>query len=230
MVMLSLWQFDRLAERQEFNRDVRARSEAAIVDVTTLDDSDPKAIEWQAASATGTYLPDEQVLILNRSQDGRAGVNVVTPMLLADGRVLAITRGFIGLDETPPDAPSGEVRVVGVVRAADRRRAGQPTEADGRLTEMFRLDLERLDQQVDGDLLDVSLSMIASEPSDDPALRPVSPPSLSEGSHLSYAIQWLIFATCVVIGWVLAVRRSIKRTGSGALDRRHPTELLDHVG
>lgn len=218
MIMLSFWQFDRLAERKDFNRDVRSRSDAPIVDLTELDLQDPSDVEWRAAAATGTYLPAEQILVLNRSQDGRAGVNVVTPLRLDDGRILAVTRGFIGLAETPPPAPSGDVEVVGVLRASDRRRAGQPTEAEGRLTEMFRLDLDRLDDQIDGDVLDVSLSMLASRPDDDPMLRPVPPPSLSEGSHLSYAIQWLIFATCVVIGWTLAVRRSVRRARSTSLD------------
>lgn len=217
--MLSLWQFDRLAERKDFNRDVRSRSDAPIVDVSDLDLDDPSSLEWRSAGATGTYVPSEQVLILNRSQDGRAGVNVVTPLLLADGRLLAVTRGFIGLADTPPPAPTGTVEVLGVLRASETRRTGQPTEADGRLTEMFRLDLDRLDEQIDADVLDVSLSMIASDPGDDPILRPVPPPSLSEGSHLSYAIQWLIFATCVVIGWILAVRRSIKRARSAVLDQ-----------
>lgn len=219
MIMLSFWQFDRLAERKDFNRDVRSRSDAPVIDVANLDLADPLSVEWRAARASGTYLPAEQILVLNRSQDGRAGVNVVTPLRLDDGRIIAVTRGFIGLAETPPAAPTGAVEVVGVLRASEKRRAGQPTEAEGRLAEMFRLDLDRLDEQVDGDLVDVSISMIASDPNDDPILRPVPPPTLGEGSHLSYAIQWLIFATCVVIGWTLAVRRSIKRSRSLVLDQ-----------
>lgn len=219
MVMLSFWQFDRLAERKDFNRDVRSRSDAPVVDVSSLDLADPSSVEWRAVRASGSYLPTEQILVLNRSQDGRAGVNVVTPLRLEDGRIVAVTRGFIGLAETPPAAPTGAVEVVGVLRASEKRRAGQPTETEGRLTEMFRLDLDRLDEQVDGDLLDVSISMIASDPSDDSILRPVPPPTLGEGSHLSYAIQWLIFASCVVIGWTLAVRRSIKRARSAILDQ-----------
>lgn len=212
MVMLSLWQFDRLDQRQSFNRDVRSRSSAPIVDIADLDVDDPSAVEWRAVAARGSYLVDEQILILNRSQDGRAGVNVVTPLLLDDGRVLAVTRGFVGLDETPPIAPTGPVSVVGVLRSSERRRTGQPSEAEGRLTEMFRLDLDRLDAQIDGDVIDVSLAMDVSDPPDDPLLRVVAPPSLSEGSHLSYAIQWLIFAACVVIGWILAMRRSLKKS------------------
>jgi cytochrome oxidase assembly protein ShyY1 len=38
----------------------------------------------------------------------------------------------------------------------------------------------------------------------------VSEPELTEANHLSYAFQWFIFAACVVVGWVLAVRRSVR--------------------
>lgn len=218
MVALSFWQWGRLAERKDFNRDVRARSETALVDVTSLDFSDPTDLEWRAVVATGTYLVDDQILVVNRSQDGRAGTNVVTPLRLEDGRIIAVTRGFIGLDQTAADAPSGDVAVAGILRASEKRRSGQPTEPDGVVDELFRLDLDRLAEQIDGELLPVSLAMETSRPTDDPILRPIAPPALSEGSHLSYAIQWLIFSACVVIGWVLAVRRSANRMRSASLD------------
>ena len=230
MIALSFWQWGRLAERKDFNDDVRSRSDAPLVDLSTLDLSEPSELEWRAVVATGTYLADEQILVVNRSQDGRAGTNVVTPLKLGDGRIVAVTRGFIGLDQTAAPAPTGEVTVAGILRASEKRRAGQPTEPDGVVAELFRLDLDRLAEQIDGELVPVSLAMNTSSPTDDPILRPISPPALSEGSHLSYAIQWLIFAACVVIGWTLAVRRSINRTQSTSLDRGHPPELLDDVG
>jgi len=135
---------------------------------------------------------------------------VVTPLLLDDGRAIAINRGFVALDQTPPPPPSGTVTVGGILRGSEQRRSGQAREADGELTEMFRLDLDRLATQVEPELLPVALLAQASVPTDDPMLQSVPLPELSEGSHLSYAIQWIIFAVCVAVGWVLAVRRSIK--------------------
>ena len=46
MVYLSLWQFHRLDERKTFNSEVRERSSLDVVDVRTLDTSDPEAVEW----------------------------------------------------------------------------------------------------------------------------------------------------------------------------------------
>ena len=177
---------------------------------STADLSDPARIDWRAAGAVGEYDATEQVLVINRSQNGRAGVNVVTPLVLADGRAIAVTRGFLPLGVDAPPPPTGRVEVVGVLRATEVRRTGQPTEPPGRRSEFFRLDLPRLGGQLAQELLPLSLTAAASKPADDPALEPVPLPELTEGPHLSYAIQWIIFSVCVAVGWVLALRRSIR--------------------
>ena len=106
--------------------------------------------------------------------------------------------------------------MVGVLRSTEERTTGQATEASGELTEFFRLDIARLQQQIEPELLNVALVAEISEPADSSILLPASAPELSEGSHLSYAIQWLIFATAVIVGWVLAVRKSIANRARSA--------------
>lgn len=208
MVNLSLWQFRRLDERQAFNDLVRSRSTQEVVPIEELDLSDPPGAAWKRVGAAGTYLTDDSVLILNRSQDGRAGVNVATPLRLTDGRIVIVVRGFLPLDVSVPAPPSGTVRVVGTVRTSEIRRSGQPTEAPDETEEFFRLDIDRLAELIDGSVLPVAISLEISDPPESAVVQPVAAPELSDGPHLSYAIQWLIFATAVVVGWVLAVRRS----------------------
>ncbi|MEN9802973.1 MAG: hypothetical protein RLZ37_2098 [Actinomycetota bacterium] len=210
MVNLSLWQFDRLDQRQEFNSRVEQRSTEAVVDVAALDMSAPEVSEWRRVGAVGTYRPDDEVLILNRSQGGRAGLNVVTPLELEDGSILLVVRGFLPLDMDVPRPPDGTVTVIGTSRTSDARRATDLTTPAGEVREFFRLDIDRIAQQIDGTVLPLALYAEASEPAEDVSLEPVARPTLSEGSHLSYAIQWLIFATAVVVGWILASRRTIK--------------------
>jgi len=86
------------------------------------------------------------------------------------------------------------VRIVGTARISESRRTGQSAEAPGDLREFLRLDLSRLDDQIDGDVLDIWIAAEVSDPVDDPLLSPVALPELSDGPHLSYAIQWLIFS------------------------------------
>ena len=211
MVNLGLWQLRRLDARRDFNSRVETRS---ALPPEPLDDvlasGPPEAIEWRVATAAGSYLHREQLVLVNRSQFGRAGQDVVTPMELADGRILIVNRGFTPLDAEAPPAPDGVVTITGRIRLSQERRTGQLSDpARGDLTEVQRIDVPRLSAQLPGDVVPVYVDLIASEPAEAEGLpAPVPRPPLGEGPHLSYAIQWFIFSACAVVGWFLAVRRS----------------------
>jgi cytochrome oxidase assembly protein ShyY1 len=236
MVSLGMWQLRRLDDRQEFNATVEARFDVPAVPLDDLlAEGPPDDVEWRQAVATGTYLPAEQFVVVNRSQSGRAGQNVVTPLQLDDGRVLVVNRGFVPLGEPPPPAPDGTVTVLGRARPSEERRTGQLSDpAEGDLTEVQRIDLDRLAAQLPGEVVPVYLDRLESEPAETGELPvPVAPPELGEGPHLSYAVQWFIFAACVVVGWVLAVRRSVaanRRRLSAPAPARAVEDPLSPVG
>jgi cytochrome oxidase assembly protein ShyY1 len=222
MVNLGFWQLRRLDERKEFNESVRSRSALPIADYASVvpPGTDPDDVEWRVVSARGTYVPEEEVLVVNRSQGGIAGRNVVTPLRLDTGGLLLVTRGFLPQTVDVPPPPSGPVDVRGVVRASEERRTGQLTEAsDGELVEFQRLDIDRIAPQMPGPVEPVSIDLRESAPSQGDVLAPVPDPELAEGPHLSYAVQWFIFSLCAIAGWFFAVRRSAL-TASG---RRKPT-------
>ncbi len=217
MVAAGFWQLDRLDQRKDFNRDVRERSQQAPFELTAvLDDLDagtldPSTAEWLPVTASGSYLPD-QVVEFNNSQGGRAGDNVLTALALDDGTTVIVNRGFIPLGVDLPAPPAVEVEIIGYVRPSEVRERGDLTDADDGepLTEIRRIDIPRLAVQFPGDVAPVFVQLIGSEPgleAGDPS--PVVLPELDSGPHLSYAIQWFIFAICVAVGWVLAVRRSL---------------------
>lgn len=217
MVNLALWQLRRLDERQQFNRIVSERLELAPVayDPTLLPGSDPTAalledLEWRQISVTGSYDPTAQVLIRDRSLDGAAGFNVVTPLRLADGRFLAVQRGWVDATATAaPAPPAGTVELAGRLRLGQRKKHSweKADPAEGVLDRLNRVDIARLDQQVDGDAVPMYLEVAASAPAD-PAVVLIPVPERSDGPHLSYAVQWFLFSAAAVIGWVLVVRKA----------------------
>ena len=94
-------------------------------------------------------------------------------------------------------------RVKGLIGGTD------PTE--GRLDQLARLDVVRLDAQVDGDLLPFYLQLSDQEPAvgeGDP--QPADPPELSEGPHLSYAIQWFTFTGLTLVVYPLILRKKAR--------------------
>lgn len=242
MVNLAFWQMRRLDDRKDFNAQVTANIDAgpvAIDDLVPVDaDAGDEAlddVEWRPVTATGEYLVDEQFVVVNRSQGGVPGVIVVTPLQLDDDRILLVERGFVPAgEEATIDTlvpPQGDVDVLGRLRVSQQRRTGQLSDpADGDLTQVQRVDIPRLEAQLPGDAVPMYVELIDSAPPEPAALpRPLEEPSLSEGSHLSYTVQWFIFALCAVVGWVFAVRRSIAARRAAADSRVDDDSRVDEA-
>ncbi len=221
MINLALWQLRRLDERQQFNAQVRANSGQPVVafDEIRADLANPSTIEWRQVRVTGTYVPDHQFLVVNRSQNGDTGRNVVDALQLDDGSLLVVNRGFVPTADAVPPPPQGSVEVTGRLRVSEQRKTGQPAdEAVEDLTEIRRIDIEVLSQQFDAT---VQPMYVEAQTPDADSLQPIVDPVLDEGPHLSYAIQWFVFSACVIAGWVLAVRRSIAlRSGTTVKKRK----------
>jgi surfeit locus 1 family protein len=219
MVNLGFWQLRRLDERKTFNAQVTERiaEPPAPLDDVLVAGTDPESVEWRAVTATGTYLPAEQFVVVNRSQDGVGGTMVVTPMQLTDGRLLLVERGFQPSTTPPPTAPTGTVEIVGRLRPSEERRTGQLSDPKtGVLTEAQRVDIPRLTPQLSGTPLPMFVELTASRPAEPtPYPAPVTLPVLDNGPHLSYAVQWFTFSLAVVVGWVLAVRKSLRTRRRG---------------
>ena len=232
MVNLAFWQIRRLHERQAFNELVQTNADmdvAPIGDVLTSG-ADPAQIEWRRVTVTGSYLPDQQVIEVNRSQDGQAGFNVVDGLQEDDGSVLIVNRGFVPGTEAAPAAPAGAVTLVGQLRRTETRGTGQPSDPSGvALTEVHRIDVPKLAAQFGGDVEPMYLQLLVSTPPEGRYPVNVAAPVLDDGPHLSYTIQWFIFSICVIVGWVLAVRRSAHKDSGTPRQRRGPPPIADEL-
>lgn len=224
MINLAFWQLRRLDQRQQFNTQVRANANRPIASFDELGSAitQPSAIEWRRVRVTGHYVADNQFLVVNRSQNGDTGRNVVDALQLGDGSLLVVNRGFVRSADDVPAAPQGSIEVTGRLRVSEQRKTGQPAD-DGvdELTEIRRIDLDVLSKQFNETMLPIYIERLESTPQDATPLQPILAPTLDEGPHLSYAIQWFVFSICVTVGWVLAVRRSVAlRSGKCAKKRK----------
>ncbi len=215
MIWLAFWQLDRLDQRRAFNDRVSEQIDRPPVPLEALlaeAGDDPQAVEWRQVFVSGRYLPD-QVIWFNRSQDGLAGDNVLTALVTDDDTTVLVNRGFVPLAFDDPPAPTGEMEILARARVPQDRQRGELTDASDTelpVVEVRRIDLGQLSAQFPGELAPVYLDLIEAIPAVGPADPvPVPAPTLDEGPHLSYAAQWFIFALAVLVGWVLAVRRSI---------------------
>lgn len=225
MINLGFWQLRRLDEKKDRNALVEARQEEPVVPVEEVltpdaDEAAVDALNFRRVEATGTYLADQQVLVRNRSLGGSPGTWVLTPLVLDDGTALVVSRGWIPLDGDLERAapPGGEVTVQGFVQLPQTRGTFGPTDAaEGTIDSLSRVDVERLQQQVDETLLPAWVQLVEQDPAQPEEIPAVVPlPTLDEGPHLSYAGQWFIFSAIAAGGYVILLRRTAAKKAAEA--------------
>jgi cytochrome oxidase assembly protein ShyY1 len=218
-VMLGAWQLRRHDERRALDQRITDRVASAAQPVGQLiaeygETGD--ALDLRPAIATGTYLLDEEVILQARTRDGRSGNEVLTPLDLGDGTGLIVDRGWVPLDVSGPpvvgaEPPPAEVTVTGYLRPTQvRGRFGPADPATGDLDRISRVDLDRLQRQVDLDLLGVHLVLAEQHPPQVGELPlPLPAPQAGGGPpHLAYAFQWFAFAGVVLVGYPILLRRT----------------------
>ena len=231
MINLGFWQLRRLDEKQTFNDRVTAHTDEDVAPVAELiGTTDPSDVVYRRVEATGSYLATPQFEVVNVTQEGTTGRDAVNALRLDDGSLVIVNRGFVPTGSALPAPPAGEVHLLARLKLGQTAGTGQPSD-DGsqQLSEIRRVDLKALGQQFDQPLAPMYLELLDSQPAEPTSLSPVAFPELSEGPHLSYAVQWFIFTVCVGAGWVLAVRKSV-RTRAGLAKpkkRRGPPPIAD---
>ena len=221
---LSNWQFTRNAERSEQLALVAENYDAdpvplaeAIPPGLTLSPGD----EWLPVVLEGEYAAQDQILVRNRPHGGTAAFEVLVPFRLDDGRVLLVDRGWVppGEDQPLPDAIP--VPHDGPSTVIVRLRPGEQLPSSGRSApegQVPSINPELVGTLIAPDLaadLEVSAYgvLVSEEPS--PSERPaaLAAPSEDPGPHLSYAIQWILFAIMgfVFIGYVIRTERRHRR-------------------
>jgi len=211
-VRLGFWQISRLHERESANASIEANlaMPAEPLSEVLADGGD---VEYRHALVAGQYAPDYEVLLRNRAYEDQTGFHVLTPLVTASGTAVLIDRGWVPLAlSTPPvlEAPSGVVEVEGLIRTSKSAGSGlgpkdPPT---GTLTMAFWPDVNRLAPQMPFPLMPVYVELESQIPAgtgDQPI--PAPKPELTNGPHLSYAIQWFSFALIGIVGYVFLVKK-----------------------
>ena len=218
-VSMGFWQLRRLDERRDFNERLLSRTTAAEIPFEEALDRygpDQDELELRVVVATGTYRPEEELILLARSFNGLSGHHVLTPLYLESGAgVVLVDRGWVPIDLDQPGledlAPvASNTTVYGVLRKTETRGSfGPQIPPEGTVDQVPRVDVERIDQQVEGDLAPVYIQLLKQQPASDTAYPTlVALPEPSEGPHLGYAVQWFLFAAVTAVGYPILLRRT----------------------
>lgn len=222
---LGFWQLDRHDQRQSQNELREQQSRRPVEDLQQLLPSPAvppaaaKRHEYRRATVRGTFDTANEVLLEGRSDLGRPGSHVLTPLVMAGGPAVIVNRGWVPLELKEPPVlqampPNGEVVVTGVLRSAPPpSRFGPADPEPGPVQRIPRADLGRLEQQLPYRVYPLYIQMETQKPPSRGPLPKVAPlPELDQGPHLSYAIQWFSFAAFAAITYVAYIRRQAGAT------------------
>ncbi|KAA3662635.1 MAG: SURF1 family protein [Chloroflexi bacterium] len=219
LVRLGFWQLDRLKQRRAENAQLTAVLEGAPLHLPQdAIPEDEAYLHNRDVVVTGTFDFANEGFHILQQWDSKNGVHLITPLLI-DGsdQAILVDRGFI------PDAEvanassyateSGQVTVSGYVALSEIISRPRTSDGDsGRANnEWYRVDVAAIEAQLPYDLYPFYIVVQPTEELDQ--TLPYEQPrniDLSQGNHLSYALQWFIFTGLLGIVYVSLVRRRLE--------------------
>jgi len=216
LLSLGFWQLDRAADKRALLAQYHAGAGAAPLRLDAKLHS-VEGLQYQLASATGSYDAAHQFLLDNRTHNGVAGYQVLTPLRLKRGAAaVLVNRGWVPLgtsrDVLPPIPVDGTERTVtgrisqpslkGFTLGEEQPRRGWPYRIQ-------RTDIDRLANELGYPLLPLELLLNPDQP--DGYVREWHPLTFGPERNVGYAVQWFSMAAVLVIIY-LAVNLQKKGT------------------
>jgi surfeit locus 1 family protein len=214
-VRLGLWQVDRLGQRKARNALIQERQDQAPVDLLAGERSSAFSgsalLHYRRATAKGTFDFEREVVVMARVHRGVPGAYVITPLLMAGDTAVLVERGWA----PAPDGRGVELSALREPTVGEVQGVLMPPPVARDVPEAERA-WPRFVREANPAVLageyPYALIPLVLRRTDDPnalpaTMRAVPLPELTNGPHLSYALQWFSFATIAVIGSIVLVLR-----------------------
>ncbi len=218
LARLGVWQLDRLEERRAENVQMATVLASEVLDLNTATSTllstgvlpaDLSSLESRQVKASGEFDFENQIILKVQNWQSRAGVHLITPLLLDDKTAVLVDRGWIpDADNTVENLRKHDVpnpqNIDGFVAMSQTLSGNRGTIPEEAQAEWYRIDIEAIEPQMPYSLLPIYL-LQAAEGNEVLPYREDPEVDLSEGNHLSYALQWFIFSIGLGIGYLAFV-------------------------
>src|SRR4051812_37365111 len=95
LIGLGVWQIQRLHEKEALIASVEAGLHAPPVPLSEALRQGAAKMEWRPVRVSGHFRHDKELYLFSRGPMGAVGVDVITPLVQADGVAVLIDRGFV---------------------------------------------------------------------------------------------------------------------------------------
>lgn len=210
----ALWQYDRYETRHDRNQLIIANSSKSVIPesqiATAINSNKSEKIAWRTLRLNGNFQPEKELLIRNRYHEGKYGFGVVTLFKSNSGEMYWVDRGWVIAGEnaqTPPVTQKVNDQAVEIttrirVESLENQIKGSVFAVPG----STNTQLQKWNSEQVVSTAPVYLDLISSSnPSFIPNI-PAELPEISDGPHLAYSFQWLLFSLLVIFAWYLVVK------------------------
>lgn len=221
---LSQWQFARAAEVQKSNAIVLANYDSKPVSLENLISPTTAwnaQLEYRQVLVSGRYLRNQSVLIRNRPFEANPGFLQLVAFQTDTANVIWVERGWLptgNLQDAPDYVPQVDYKHRQLTL---RLRPTEPKLDRGSPSgQLPSIDLITASKSITGlTTYRQAYGRLVTESPELAAGQPMPMPELNEGNHLSYAMQWLLFALMAfgAVYWTIAQDR---RRAAGLAPRK----------
>lgn len=203
-IRLGFWQMQRADEKTKM---VAAEAILAEQQPIVWEPTQKKPIQYQRIKLQGTYLAPV-FLLDNQHHQHQFGYDILSPLLLADGTVVMVDRGWVQGDSTRrsfPDvlSPDGIVKLQGSVYFPSKKQWILGPGMEEKDNSIFIIEL--LDAKMLSHILQKKVYPFIIRLDKNDAygfVREWAIVSMPPQRHLAYALQWFVMALAVLILFV----------------------------
>lgn len=207
-LLLCRWQLRRLVARRAQNSVLQAARALPPLDLTT---SVAGPMPGRRLRVRGSFVAGAEITLRGRVHDAAPGLEVATAFRVSGSEsTVWVLRGFVTSPDAatippiPPPTP-GDVTIEGLALPIPVTTDGGQPLVRGNDTTWRRLDRDLLRQRTPT-TFDVYL-LLSGDEAGPGKLPSVLPPTLDDGPHLSYALQWFGIALAIAAFGFIALRR-----------------------
>jgi len=223
------WQQRRMHEKEALRAEFDAATAVAPLDLAARTErTDWNALRYRKVTASGEYDARRQILVDNRVHDGRAGYHVITPLILTDGRLVLVNRGWTpqgasraALPQVLP--PAGPVTVQGriaipradafaLAKDSESGSTNGSTSVSTSVSVWQNIDVARFSAATGMAVLPIVIEAVdtpSASALEDGLVRDWLAPDFGVEKHEIYMVQWYALAVLAIVLWAtLNLRRS----------------------
>ena len=201
-IRLGIWQLDRASEKMALQTAMQQEQQKEAINIEDIILSRDGTIPNLHVTLAGEYINEKSFLLVPQSYNGQLGFGVITPFRLqSSNRIVLVDRGWITV-------ASGAKLNFGLVVGARQLTAqihlqsSSPGSDERPDASAWPVQIRRLDVDVISEILGEGIFPYPVRLNEDQPgvlIRHWTAVTANSNANISYAIQWFVFASAIVI-------------------------------